>query len=125
MRDDRPGNDRRGDDPAATMAVVTRRSTAIATGYVVTSSALAAVVFLTHLTYINGWFALMALNLPVSLPAYFVVYVITVAFDTGDKDLIAVRVACFVIWMALVVAQAVLAVWICRQAQTGRRQPLR
>ena len=92
-----------------------RRPTSFATGYVAVSAALAALVLLTDLTYVNCFLALIVLNLPVSLPAYFLVNLVSVFGQPIGDDLFWVRVVCYVIWMTLVVVQAAGLQAICRQ----------
>jgi hypothetical protein len=99
-----------------------RRPTGFAAVYVVASMALAAVVFLTHATYMNAFIALVVLNLPVSLPAYFVVYALTVLGQPIGDDLLWIRIVGYLIWITLVVVQASMFQTICHQYREAARQ---
>ena len=84
--------------------------------------ALAAVAFLTHATYSNALLALLVLNLPVSLPAYFLVLVLSVLGQPTGDDLLRIRIACYLSWIALVWVQASAFQMICRQYREAAKQ---
>ena len=92
-------------------AVARRRAGAripppIAGGYVVVSTAIAAVALLTTATYSNALYLLVLVTFPISVPAYAFTALATILLDAPDKDYMAARVLCFVAWTALIIVQA-------------------